>query len=412
MKHRRNPFVVVLAIALAAACAGDPHGDEADHGASHGDLGHGAADAEHGQHEDEEAGRVSLSPEAYEAAAITLAPVALHVMAPAVRVTGTLSYDERRMAVATARIGGRIAEVLADYGARVAPGDVLAWIDSPELGAAQADYRRAASLTALRRAEHERARLLLEGDAISRGETLRREADWRAAEAELATAEQKLHLLGLSQPEVARLAREGEGAEHVYPVRAPIRGRVTERAAVAGRVVTPENELFTIAELDPLWLLLQVFEKDLHSVTEGAAVTLTCESHPEDRFGGTIDYIGQVLDPHSRTLEARASIENPDGRLRPGMFVYATIEPGEPAEGAEVRLAVPEGALAEIGGKSVVFVRAGEREFEVREVSLGESRGSWVEVRSGLAEGETIAVAGVFTLKSELAAGGLEGHHH
>jgi cobalt-zinc-cadmium efflux system membrane fusion protein len=331
---------------------------------------------------------------------------------PTVQVTGTLSYDERRIAVATARIGGRIAQVVADYGQRVAAGEPLAWIDSPELGAAQAEYGRAASMARLSQAEYERAELLLEGQAISRGELLRREADRRAAQAELQTAEQKLHLLGLSQADVEALARDGAFPDHVYPVRAPIGGRVTERAAIRGRVVPAEAELFTIAELDRLWLFLQVFEKDLPAVREGSRVALSCESHPEDRFAGTIDFVGQVLDPHSRTATARAVIDNPAGTLKPGMFVYAQIEGAEgDAQGPE-RVAVPAAALASVGGRDVLFVEAGERVFVVRPVVAGQAFGEWVEIRSGLAEGERIAVAGSFALKSEVLAGSLAEHHH
>jgi len=369
----------------------------------------------HDEHDDpheEEVERVSLSAAAYETAGIASAPVARRSLAPAIQVTGTLSYDERRMAIATARIGGRITKVVADYGQSVSSGSVLAWIDSPELGAAQADYLRAATTSRLHEAEYERARLLVEGQAISRGELLRREADWLAAQADRETAEQKLHILGLSQADVESLSAGPGEAGHAYPVRASIGGRVTERAAVAGRVVSAADELFTVAELDSLWLFLQVFEKDLHAVREGAVVTLTCESHPEDSFQGTIDFVGEVLDPHSRTVRARAVIDNPDAELKPGMFVYATIEGHVEDSSTAAALAVPTRAVANVEGRDVVFVKVDEHSFEVRAVTLGSVSGEWVEVRSGLSEGEPVAVEGVFTLKSEVLKGGLEEHHH
>jgi cobalt-zinc-cadmium efflux system membrane fusion protein len=365
-------------------------------------------------HEDnhEQVDGISLSPQAYEAADITVDAVRPHALVPTIQVTGTLSYDERGMAVATARIGGRITKVVADYGQTVSAGDALAWIDSPELGAAQADYLRAASMSHLRKAEYERAELLLQGEAISRGELLRREADWRAAQAERQTAEQKLHILGLSQVDVEELSNDRTGAGHVYPVRALIDGRITERNAVPGRVVSPNDELFTVAELDTLWLFLQVFEKDLHSVRKGAVVTLTCESHPEDRFSGKINFVGEVLDPHSRTVNARAVIDNPDAELKPGMFVYASIEGRTGEQSTPGRLAVPTQAVARVETRDVVFVRSDEHTFKIRPVQLGETQGGWIEIRSGLAEGEMIAVSGVFTLKSEALKGGLDEHHH
>jgi cobalt-zinc-cadmium efflux system membrane fusion protein len=349
---------------------------------------------------------ITFSAAAYETAGLRVAPVELRSILPTVRVTGTLAYDQGKMAIATARIGGRIARVVADYGQRVAPGDVLAWIDSPELGAAQAEYRRAASMNRLREAEFERAHLLLEG------ELLRREAEWRAAQADLQTAEQMLHILGLSQTDVDALTGDGSDLGHLYPVRAPIEGRVTVRQAVPGRVVGARDELFTVATLDTLWLFVQVFEKDLSSIHTGSAVSLTCESHPEDRFTGSLDFVGQVLDPHSRTVEARAVIDNPSHELKPGMFVYATIGPGVSSAPADARPAVPAAAVVEIEGESVVFVALGERTFEVRPVVLGEAAGEWVEIRSGLTEGETVAVSGTFTLKSEVLKGGLAEHDH
>jgi cobalt-zinc-cadmium efflux system membrane fusion protein len=355
---------------------------------------------------------ITFSAAAYETAGLRVAPVELRSILPTVRVTGTLAYDQGKMAIATARIGGRIARVVADYGQRVAPGDVLAWIDSPELGAAQAEYRRAASMNRLREAEFERAHLLLEGEAISRAELLRREAEWRAAQADLQTAEQMLHILGLSQADVDALTGDGSDLGHLYPVRAPIEGRVTVRQAVPGRVVGARDELFTVATLDTLWLFVQVFEKDLSSIHTGSAVSLTCESHPEDRFTGSLDFVGQVLDPHSRTVEARAVIDNPSHELKPGMFVYATIGPGVSSAPADARPAVPAAAVVEIEGESVVFVALGERTFEVRPVVLGEAAGEWVEIRSGLTEGETVAVSGTFTLKSEVLKGGLAEHDH
>jgi len=395
MKLTRTFLALIVCLGFVTGCSDRPE-EPRD-----------ARDDEHDQGE-----RLSLSAEAYDAARITVAPVALRTVTPTIKVTGTLSYDERHMAIATARIGGRITDVVADFGQRVSAGEVLAWIDSPELGAAEADYRRAESATRLRQAEYERAELLLEGDAISRGALLRREADWYAAEAEMHTAEQKLRILGLSQADIAALPADRTGVDQKYPVRSSIEGLVTERNAVSGRVVSADEELFTVAELDSLWLFLQVFEKDLHAVRKGAAVTLTCESHPEDRFRGTIDFVGQVLDPHSRTARARAVIGNPEGELKPGMFVYASIEGGGADVVASPGLAVPVTATARVEGRMVVFVLSAERTFEVREVELGVASGDWVEVRGGLSEGESIAVSGVFTLKSEVLKGGLEEHHH
>jgi cobalt-zinc-cadmium efflux system membrane fusion protein len=177
-------------------------------------------------------------------------------------------------------------------------------------------------------------------------------------------------------------------------------------------VVSANEELFTVARLESLWLFLQVFEKDLPAVKEGAAVSLTCESHPDHRYTGTIDFVGQVLDPHSRTVRVRAVIENEEGSLKPGMFVYASIETRGRDTDDTQRLAVPVAAVANVDGRDIVFVQAADRTFELRPVVLGDVSQDWMEIRSGLTEGEKIAVEGVFILKSEMLKGGLEGHGH
>ncbi len=398
----RLAWLGLLAL-LLTSCAPAGHDDE------HEEIGHQEA-----EHEDE-AATISLSPEAVQSAGIALQPVGRRAVEPTVEATGRLGYDEQRMAIATARIGGRIAQVVADYGARVSAGQVLAWIDSPKLGAAQAEYRQALARSRVREAEVERARLLLEGEAISRGELLRREGEWQTARAELESAVQTLHLLGLSSREVEALSAESARPTTVYPVRTPIAGKVTERTASTGQVVDPDTRLFVVAELDELWLMLQLFEKDLPAVSEGSAVSLECESHPEHRFDGRIDFVADVVDPHSRTIMARAVIDNSEGKLKPGMFVYAVVATGGGGDaGAAAPLvpAVPVSALTRIDDRDYVFVSGEEGVFGRREVRLGRRWGKWAEVLAGVEEGERIAVAGAFALKSELLKGGLEGHAH
>lgn len=396
MKATDRLALLGLMALLLAGCEPAGHDDEHE-------------DAEHAE---AEAHVISLTPEAVQSARIVLQPVGRRAVEPTVEATGRLGYDEQRMAIATARIGGRVARVVADYGARVSAGQVMAWIDSPELGAAQAEYRQALARSQVEEAEYERAKLLLEGEAISRGELLRREGEWQAARAELESAVQTLHLLGLSSRDVENLSAEASRPTTVYPVRAPIAGIVTERRASTGQVVASDTRLFVVAELDELWLMLQLFEKDLPAVSVGSAVSLECESHPEHRFDGRINFVADIVDPHSRTITARAVIDNSEGKLKPGMFVYAEIAATVGADSAADVPAVPVSALARIDDRDYVFVSDVEGAFERREVRLGRHWGEWAEVLGGVEEGERVAVAGAFALKSELLKGGLEGHDH
>lgn len=390
-------FVLWCLAALLLASCGSSHPVE-----SHGEDEGGEADNR----------GIALSKEAMASAGIVLERASLRAVERTVEVTGRLAYDENRMAMATARIGGRVSKVVADYGAEISAAEVLAWIDSPELGAAQAEYRQALSTTRVREAEYERAQLLLEGQAISHGELLRREAEWETARAELESAIQTLHLLGLSTGDIEALGSKASRPTTVYPVRAPIDGRVTERTASVGQVVAPDTKLFVVAELDSLWLMLQLFEKDLSSVSVGSTVNLECESHPQDRFEGVIDFVADVVDPHSRTISARAVIDNSDGKLKPGMFVYARVAGTGDNEAEPAVLAVPVSAIARVDDRESVFVSREEGVFERREIQPGRRWSEWVEVLEGLDPGENIVVAGTFALNSEALKEGLEGHGH
>lgn len=377
-------------------------------------CGTAGQDEEHGDHEPKptESHTISLSPEAVESAKIALQPLVRRKVEMTVEATGKLSYNEQQMAIATARVGGRIARVVADYGARVSAGQVLAWIDSPELGAAQAEYRQALAKSRVHEAEVERAKILSAGEAISRGELLRREGKWQAALAELESAVQTLHILGLSSRDVDDLSAETTHSTTVYPVRAPIAGKVTERTASTGEVVSSDTPLFVVAELEELWLMLQLFEKDLPAVSVGSTVSLECESHPEHRFDGRIDFVADVVDPHSRTITARAVIDNDEQKLKPGMFVYAEIAATVDTDAVPDVPAVPISALARIDDRDYVFVSRAEGVFERREVRLGRRWSEWAEVVGGVQEGESLVVTGAFALKSELLKSGLQGHDH
>jgi RND family efflux transporter MFP subunit len=186
---------------------------------------------------------------------------------------------------------------------------------------------------------------------------------------------------------------------------------VTERSASVGGVVAPDTQLFVVAELDVLWLTLQVFEKDLPAVAVGSAVSLQCESHPQDRFEGEIDFVADVVDPHSRTIAARAVIDNVEGELKPGMFVYAEITAGD-IEAVPRVLSVPLSSVVDVGGRDSVFIVLDDGVFELRDVRVGRRWGEWVEVVEGLSTGEPVVVAGTFTLKSEVLEGELAGHDH
>ena len=167
------------------------------------------------------------------------------------------------------------------------------------------------------------------------------------------------------------------------------------------------SNLFRLADLTTLWACLHIQEKDLSSVKAGAEAVLRTQAYPGEDFRGQLVLVGDVVDAGTRTIEGRVAVPNTSGKLKPGMYVDASVA----AAGERSVLAVPEAALQDDEGRAVVFVKTGERTFARREVTAGERSAGYVEILRGLTEGETVVTSGGFLLKSEMRKGGMEDEH-
>lgn len=349
------------------------------------------AEAETLEHEDLEAAApasVTLSPQAAAAADIKTAVAAVRPVARRITAAGELEWNARRVAHVTARTPGRLERVLAVRGDRVRSGQLLAEIYSPDYLALQAEYLQAAAR--LRRHA---------GDA----------SEEAAAQAFLAGARDRLALLGVPAAEIARLDAAA-APRPLLAVTAPIGGTVLESAVVAGDAVELGTSLFRIADPSTLWACLHILEKDVALLEAGTEVALSPVAFPGREFRGRLVLIGDVFDPGTRTVEGRVEVPNPEGRLKAGMYVEASVAAG----GERQALVIPEEAVQSDEGTSVVFVRTGERTFSRRAVKTGERFGREVEVLAGIAAGETVVTSGSFLLRSEIRKGSLEdahGHH-
>jgi len=195
----------------------------------------------------------------------------------------------------------------------------------------------------------------------------------------------------------------------LYALSAPIPGTVVERDLVLGQIVGPEDDLFTVADLTNLWIVLDIYDRDLSRVREGLEVEIRTAAFQDETYQGTLTYVGQIVDPTTRTVKARVEISNPRRTLRPGMFGTAVIH-GLESDGA---LAVPQEAIQEIAGRSVVFVPAEPGRFEIRNVTVGSVLGGeLVSILDGLSEGERVVSKGSFYLKSELLKESFGGDEH
>jgi cobalt-zinc-cadmium efflux system membrane fusion protein len=312
---------------------------------------------------------------------------------------GKILANENRLAHLSARVPGRIVAVYANLGDKVKAGDQLLLLDSPAFGEAQLEYRKARNAVSVSEKALERAQALLDRGAIGAGEQQRREADHENARADLHEAEEKLHLLGMTEREIQRLAAKTLPHAEVAQVslRAPFRGEVIERNATNGEVIDPNKMLFTVADLSTVWVRADFPEHQAGRLKTGLTIEVRVSAYPDAIFRGTITYVGAVIDPATRTIMARADVANPDGRLRAEMFADVLLVAGEQSV-----LSVPHTAVQQMGDRQVVFVVRGPRRFELREVTLGQTATEYVQIITGLVAGDEVVAQGSYALKSEL----------
>ena len=347
-------------------------------------------------------GRITLSAEESSRVGLVVQPVARSDFRTHRDFPAIVQPNQRNMAEITTLVRGRVVEVYADLGQEVKANAPLAILYSSELGLAQSAYLKAKAKLHVAEQAFNRAQFLLQEQVIGEAELQRRQAELLSAQAEGNESHDRLKLLGMNDEEFRRLERSRQ-IRSVVPIVAPFGGRIIGRKLTRGEVVETTENLFVIADLSEVWVLANIPEKDIpfvHSVhaSGGTQVDVRINAYPKEVFKGTITYVGDVLDPVTRTMQLRIELPNQDGRLKPEMFstirLYSESQPD--------RLAVPEAALQRDQGRIFVFVQRGVNEYEMREVHIGESNGTLTSILGGLNEGEPVVTHGAFVLKSEL----------
>jgi cobalt-zinc-cadmium efflux system membrane fusion protein len=351
---------------------------------------------------DSEPVEVTLTPEAVERAGIKTAPVRSEPASAAISVPATVTSNAYRDTKVNALVGGLVRQVHVELGAAVERGQPLAIVFSAELAEAQMKYL---SMGAMLDADHrklERTRKLFELGAASRQELEEVTAVHAGHASEAAAARQRLLLLGLSGEQLARLQDASQVVSEVT-ASAPSRGVVIGRSVNPGQVVMAGQDLFVVADLGTVWVLGDVYEKDIPSVRVGAEATVTVPFGGRGPVRGRIAYIDPRVDPATRTTKVRVEVPNPDGTLRLGMFVTVSFQIGT---GGRMML-VPRAAVQPVGDRSVVYVPAGENEprFLEHPVKLGQVMGDLVQVLEGLSPGQSVVTEGSFLLRAEAARG-------
>ena len=310
-------------------------------------------------------GIVRISPGRIQMLGVRTEEVAMRpALTRTIRATGTLQFNERRLATVTTKVAGWIERLaVAATGDPVQRGQVLAEIYAPDLVAAEQEYLVVARM-----------------------------------QGALATASlQRLRALDVPEDEIARLRTTGKVARRIA-VEAPTDGVVIEKLVQEGMRIEAGQALYKTADLRDVWLIAEVQEQDLGLIRAGEKAQAHFVAFPGKSFDGTVEFIYPSLSPETRTARVRIVIPNSDAALRAAM--YASVEIAVPAADQPM-LAVPISAVIDSGARQVVLVDRGEGRFEPRPVRLGTQAGDWIEVIDGVQAGEKVVTAANFLIDAE-----------
>ena len=334
-----------------------------------------------------------FAPESLQAQ-IKVAEVVSQEMSDTLRAAGQIDFDEQALTRIGASVTGRVTQIQATLGQVVNKGDTLALINSSELSGSQLAYLKARSEKELHRRNMERAKTLFEADVISAAELNRRESEYEIASAETRAAQDQLRVLGVSPKSIERLGSTGT-IDSVASVMATIKGVVVERKIAAGQVVQPSDVLFAVADLSRVWAVAQVPEQQVGQVKVGQSVSIEVPALGHEKLLGKLIYVGQTVNPETRTVLVRTELDNKGGRLKPSMLASMLIE-SAPVQ----RLVVPITAVVRQDDTDHVFVELSANNFRLTAVKLAAEQNGQRVVLEGLKPGMRIVSDGAFHLNN------------
>jgi membrane fusion protein, heavy metal efflux system len=345
---------------------------------------------------------VPLTEDAAARAAIEVTQVTAQSVSDSLRLPGVVEPNAYRQVSVTSLVSGRVVGVSAQLGDRVRKGQSLAQVFSPELAEARTKYVAAKAMLDAHDRELQRTGKLVEIGAASRQELERIHAEHAAQTAEVESARSRLQLLG-ADVDGSSPSKSQENATTNVP--GPIDGVLTERLANVGLNVDPSTKLFTVVDLSNVWIVADVYERDLQRVREGARATVTTTAYPDRPLEGRVSFIDPQLNTTTRTAKIRVEVQNPRGDLRLGMYTDVAIaSPVSPSV-----LSVSKDAVQSVGDRQVVYLSwaTDPTKFVEREVRLGRPLGDRVEVLAGLSAGDSVVSNGSFFVRAEAERLGL-----
>jgi membrane fusion protein, heavy metal efflux system len=299
------------------------------------------------------------------------------------RLTGAVAYNGFRTTPVITQVSGPISRVVVAPGQMVHQSEPMLYVASPDYSQLRTNYLKAKDAYALAQKAYARAQDLYEHKAIAEQTLEQAESAQVQASGDLAASQAALKVLGITDPD--SLVKAAPSPE--VPVRAPIGGMVVEQDVAAGQLLqTSATQCFMISDIANVWVLVNVYQKDLPYVHVGDPVSIQTDAYPTV-FRGRISYVAASLDPNTRTLQARIDTSNPGGKLKKDMFVVATVSAGTISNA----IALPDAAvLRDNENQPFVYAEVSQNQFGRRSVTLGESLNGQTEITSGLKPGDSV----------------------
>ena len=321
--------------------------------------------------------RLSLSPSQRVMANVATVAAKEEILHQEINATGVVQYDQTRQSKVTAWIAGRIDKLHVNaVGSLVSKDRPVAELYSPDLIAAEREY-----LLALK------SRNQLKNSSFS--------SISQSGDGMVAAAKQRLLLFGVKESQIATLEKTGNSDIRI-PIYTPLSGVVIEKMVQQGQYVNMGETLFNIADLSTVWVEIEIYESDFSVIRIGQQVEIRPRSFPDKLLSGKISFISPVVDPKTRTIRARVELRNSGLTLKPEMFVNATIKiPLKPT------IVLPVTALMDTGKRQIVWVETSAGSFESRTVQVGQRINNHVQILSGIAVGDKVAVSGGYLIDSE-----------
>jgi cobalt-zinc-cadmium efflux system membrane fusion protein len=317
-------------------------------------------------------------------------------------LSGKIAYAEDKYSRISSPLQGRVVEVRAHLGGRVKLGDVLLVVDSPDIAQAYSEYVKEDSDLQYATRAQELAKDLYESRALALKDLKQAENELVKARAEFRRAKERLLSLRISPQELNKPLDQQQITSR-FEMKSPLSGIVVERTVTPGQSVTGDSDhvLFTVADLDVLQVVADLYEHDLALVREGQSAVVKVEAYPDAEFPATVTVVGDVVDPVTRTIKVRARVSNDSHKLKPEMFARLQLDVSDTAR----FLIVPREAVLEVDGKQFVYVVENGNRYVKREVTIANISAEQTRVLAGLQEGERIVTKGAVLIKGQEVQG-------